>query len=575
MGGSQRNSNDPSKGELERLNRELGYRVAELETILSVVPVGIAFCEDPDCEIVRVNGEGGELLGVSENTNIGLSGARDSLGFSIRSPDDRETPAEFPIREVLESGVEVIDRPLHVVRGDGSRIDILVSVIPLVDEHGRARGAIAAFVDDTGHNEERRRLTALRQADRIVSRLGIDILSEHDIDVILDMALISLTRDLHVELAAVFEHRSEHGDLVGRACTGWSDMDAQQLVLGPAFAADAQSTIVVQDLSDDSRVTAPVWMIEQGISSLIARTVRSYGETFGVLAVFSRSPRQFTEIETGFFETVARLIAAALDRDRTEQMLAETRDRLNLADAKKAAERAEQLAALGTLAAGISHEINNPLNSILVNAELGLLKLDSDKDTSRVRTVLETIVQDVQRCARITESVLNLAKSSDAPRESTDINDIVRQAGELVASHLQIHEASLDLELAGLPPLELDANAIESAMVNLLRNAAESGRDGVSITVETRRDADTVVILVKDDGPGIASEHLDHIFDPFYSTKRSDKGTGLGLSLVHRIVTDHGGTIRVDSRVGEGTAFTIELPISNDPTGAHDEASAG
>lgn len=558
--------------ELERLNRELGYRVDQLETTLSLVPVGIAICEDPDCEDVRVNREGGELLGVEENTNIGLSAAHEGLPFSIRSHDDSRAHAELPIREVLESGEQVVDRPLYVVRSDGSQIDILVSAVPLLDENGRARGAIMAFVDNTGHSEERRRLTALHEVDQIVSRLGIDILSENDIDVILEMVLSTLLHDLHVELAAVFEYGASHGNLTLLAGKGWEKAESLPVTLSPGFEIDGESTILVEDLAEEKRISVPVWMIEEGIVSLLVKAVRSPGEPFGALGVFSRSPRQFSEIEVGFFETVANLVAAALDRDYMQRMLADARDRLNLADARQAAEHAEQLAALGTLAAGISHEINNPLNSILVNAELGLLKLDSDQGADQVRNVLETIVEDVRRCARITESVLNLARSSDAPRNETDINDVVLQARELVASHLQIHDACVELELGDLPALSLDSNAMESAMVNLLRNAAEAGRNGVVVSVKTRLEGDVVTVVVDDDGPGIAPEHLDHIFDPFYSTKLSDKGTGLGLSLVHRTVTDHGGSIRVDSREGLGTTFTIKLPIPGARENSCDQA---
>jgi signal transduction histidine kinase len=248
---------------------------------------------------------------------------------------------------------------------------------------------------------------------------------------------------------------------------------------------------------------------------------------------------------------------------------------LTLADARQAAERAEQLASLGTLAAGISHEINNPLNSILVNAELGLMKLDSGKDGEKIRPVLETIVEDVRRCARITESVLNLAKNSGAPKASANVNDIVLRARELVASHLQLHDASVDLELGDLPAQRLDANAMESAMINLMRNAAESRQMGVTVSVRTRLDGDTVIVEVSDDGPGIAPRHLDHVFDPFYSTKRSGKGTGLGLSLVHSTVVDHGGEIRVTSREDVGTTFEIRLPLTDAAGGSGEEVTPG
>jgi signal transduction histidine kinase len=231
----------------------------------------------------------------------------------------------------------------------------------------------------------------------------------------------------------------------------------------------------------------------------------------------------------------------------------------------------EQLASLGALAAGIAHEINNPLNSIMVNAELGLLALDRDGGHTKAREVLETIVRDVKRCGSITHSVLQLSNTEDSVRESCDLNDVVRQACELVAATLRMHDARVELDLAELPPLLLNATAMEHAVMNLLRNAAEAGSGRhVTIRVRTQRAEANVSLSVSDDGPGIAAEHLDRVFTPLFSRRKHRDGSGLGLSLVHRAVTSHGGTIRVQSKPGEGTKFVVELPneSADDATGA-------
>jgi signal transduction histidine kinase len=563
--------------ELERLNRDLGYQINQLETTLSLVPVGIAICEEPSSKTFRLNREGGVLLGVPENSTIDAAGevrGGDSR-FSVRFIEDPDTPAELPIRRVLESGEEVLDQALRVIRSDGSQIDILASAVPLLDQNNRIRGAIAAFVDNTGQEKERRRLTARHAAERAVSHLGIELLSEYDTNIVIEMALDALVRDLEVEIAAVFEFRPSEGDLILRAGTGWRDVNADQATLSPAFDVHGPSPFVISDLREGENFSPPAWLVEQEVVSGVGTAIRRPGEPYGALGVFSRSVRRFSEVEINFLVTVAALLGAALERDQMERMLVETRDRLTLADARQAAERAEQLASLGTLAAGISHEINNPLNSILVNAELGLMKLESGQDSEKVRPVLETIVEDVRRCARITQSVLNLAKNSGAPKATANLNDVVLRARDLVASHLQLHDASVDLELGDLPDQHLDANAMESAMVNLMRNAAESRELGVTVSVRTRLDGGTVIVEVSDDGPGIAPEHLDHVFDPFYSTKRSRKGTGLGLSLVHSTVIDHGGVIRVTSSEDVGTTFEIRLPLPDEPEDSGEEVTPG
>lgn len=235
-------------------------------------------------------------------------------------------------------------------------------------------------------------------------------------------------------------------------------------------------------------------------------------------------------------------------------------------------QRVEHLASLGTLAASVAHEINNPLNSIMVNAELALIALDKSTDRGKVRHALETIIRDVKRCGSITHGVLQLSKANDTHREPHDPNDVVRQARQLVAAYFRMHDAILELDLEELPPVRMNATIMEHAVVNLLRNAAEAGGKGVRVRLGTRHTGDTVVITVSDDGPGIAAEHLDKVFKPLFSTNRHRDGTGLGLSLVHRTIKEHGGTIRVQSRPNAGTTFTIELPVAqaqSSDDGAH------
>lgn len=224
--------------------------------------------------------------------------------------------------------------------------------------------------------------------------------------------------------------------------------------------------------------------------------------------------------------------------------------------------RVERLASLGALAASIAHEVNNPLNSIMVNAELALIALNRDGAREKARQALETIVRDVKRCGSITRGVLQLSKREDASREPHDLNQVVRQAHELVAAYFRMRHAALELELEDLPLVPLDPTIMEHAVINLLRNAAEAGGKGSTVRVRTRHAQDTVFLNVSDDGPGIAPEHLDKVFQPLFSTRSDRDGTGLGLSLVQRTVRNHGGTIRVESEPGTGTAFTIELPVA-------------
>ncbi len=227
----------------------------------------------------------------------------------------------------------------------------------------------------------------------------------------------------------------------------------------------------------------------------------------------------------------------------------------------ESATRTTQLASLGTLAAGIAHEINNPLNAIMMNAELGLVALEGEPDAVRLRRALDTIIEDVKRCAGLTASVLKLSRKGASAKAAGDFNEIVRAARRLVDAELQMRDATIELELADLPPLPLDVRGMESAVVNLLTNAASSAERGVAIKVESWCENEEVVLRVTDTGAGIPESVLEHIFDPFFTTRQGDRGTGLGLSLVHATVTEHGGTINVGSTFGQGTTAVVRLPF--------------
>jgi signal transduction histidine kinase len=219
--------------------------------------------------------------------------------------------------------------------------------------------------------------------------------------------------------------------------------------------------------------------------------------------------------------------------------------------------RTERLASVGTLAAGIAHEINNPVGGILLAAQFARLKIDSSDD---VLKALRDIEHDAKRCGQIVSSILRLARQDSSEKRPSCLNDVARAAIEVTGSYATRHGALLRFEPAeALPEALVNDTEMEQALVNLIRNAVEAGRDGVTIHVTTRVHKGNPQVVVRDDGPGLSSEQLERLFDPFYTTRRSSGGWGLGLSLTHAIVTDHRGTIEVESAPGQGAAFTIEL----------------
>lgn len=225
--------------------------------------------------------------------------------------------------------------------------------------------------------------------------------------------------------------------------------------------------------------------------------------------------------------------------------------------------RAERLASVGTLIGGVAHELNNPLSSIKGFAQLMLLDERPEED----REALEIMRREAERAAKIVADLRLVARrTQDAglERAPVDLNEVVAHVLKLRRYALTTRNVELREDLAArLPPVLADRAQAEQVLLNLMVNAEQAlaGHEGERrLIVRTRASGGGVAVHVVDSGPGIRPDHLDRIFDPFWTTKPPGEGTGLGLSLVHSIVTEHGGEVRVDSEPGKGAAFTVTFP---------------
>jgi PAS domain S-box-containing protein len=221
----------------------------------------------------------------------------------------------------------------------------------------------------------------------------------------------------------------------------------------------------------------------------------------------------------------------------------------------------EKLAALGTMAAGIAHEMNNPLGIMTTRIEVMLMDAKDQQLPGQVLEDLEVLHRASQRVARIAASLRSFARHTPGDRVPLDMNTVVEESVKLLqkpmaADNVQI-VASLD---RALPPILGDANTLHQVLMNLLTNAREAMPHGGHIRLETgpATRPGWIRLLVADTGTGIAAEEISRIFDPFFTTKRT--GTGLGLSVTYGIIQEHGGTVDVESRPGAGTTFIISLP---------------
>jgi PAS domain S-box-containing protein len=226
----------------------------------------------------------------------------------------------------------------------------------------------------------------------------------------------------------------------------------------------------------------------------------------------------------------------------------------------------ERLAALGTLAAGVGHEINNPLASLMAGIEslerwLGRRQFDEAR-IAEAAEILALLEREVTRCRETTDKLMLLAQPYTAEPAWFDLNQAVRDTLALLGHQMRKQgiEAVEDLD-PDLPPIWARHSSMRGVCMNLMMNAVQAMPDGGRLTARTRRSGRDVVLHIEDTGHGIATEHLDRIWDAFFTTKPVGQGTGLGLSITQRVITRHGGTIRVESRFGDGASFIVELPI--------------
>lgn len=223
--------------------------------------------------------------------------------------------------------------------------------------------------------------------------------------------------------------------------------------------------------------------------------------------------------------------------------------------------QSEKLAAVGQLAAGVAHEINNPLAAIIANAQLLERDLPADADTIESLALIE---EAGQRASLVVRGLLDFAHRDTYDFEPTDINKSIQSAVALAQHEIISRGAGLTLDLSDdLPVIQASPTHIQEVWVNLIMNALDAitPQEG-KIALSTGLRGGDIVVSVSDNGSGIPQERLDKIFDPFYTTKPASRGTGLGLSLAQRIVTQHGGRITVESQEGVGTTFHVFLPVN-------------
>jgi len=381
------------------------------------------------------------------------------------------------------------------------------------------------------------------------------LLSSANVRGVLDMLVIKTAQTLDARGAVVRILNLENRRLDLWAAYGVSDRSLSKMAtFRQEIVADLcrrNQVLVIRDILNNPSVEYPEETWADGIRMLVDTPIEYGEDVLGILRIYFDQPRDLAGEELHYLGLVAERAAAVIQRAQLLEKQQSRYDQLAL--------QTEKLSALGRMAAGIAHEINNPLAGVLIFST-NLLKKSPQEGP--FREGLEIIIQETMRCKAIIQGLLEFSRPSEPKATLINANKVIKRAIHLLDNEFKLHHIRTETHLSTqLPDVLIDENQIEQIIVNLLLNALQAIEEQGVVTIRSfvTPDLRKVAIDVADTGCGILPENMSKIFEPFFSTKA--KGTGLGLAVTYGIVRKHGGNVYAFSQPKQGSRFTIELPI--------------
>jgi len=428
------------------------------------------------------------------------------------------------------------------------------------------RRGIEAYALDREREQLLRELTLL-------NRVSSSLAQELDLERLLDLLLATLVDEMGYDAAGLFFLDARDGALsVSRLAPGNGSADEALRGLritaetAPGFMRrllDGRSqTLRVEDSLDYS---SPIreWVTEVAAEEILVSPLHGKEGVIGALCIDNRrGGARFSMDDRTLLEGLSNQAVIAIENARLVEDLRRSREQVR---------RADRLGTLGTLAAGLAHEINNPLVSIHTFLHLAPEKRE-EQDEEFWGSYHQLACREVDRIRGLVETMRRLGRGRDsmAPRESLDAAALVDEVVTLLHREAELGRVALRAERdSETPKIVAVRDQVHQVVLNLVLNAIAATPSEGDVVVRTRPDLERggIVLEVCDTGPGIPADHLEQVFDPFFTTKAPDEGSGLGLMICHRIVTDHDGTIEVRSQEGEGATFTVHLPAEPLDTG--------
>jgi len=391
---------------------------------------------------------------------------------------------------------------------------------------------------------------------RILREISISVHSGNHVKDVLDMVVKNSAEALNamgaiIRILNLETHQLELGAAYGLGQKYMSKgAVSQEKIIMDLYRQD--KVIIIDDILHDPRVQFPKEAWEEGIRMMLDVPLSLGKDIIGILRFYFSEPKQLSEEELGFVVPIAQQGAFAIEKARLMEKQQSQYDQLAL--------QTEKLSALGRMAAGIAHEINNPLGGILLFSSNMLKKVSKG---GPLKEGLEIIVQETQRCKTIIQGLLEFSRENEPQMELTNVNHILEKALSVLDNEFRLHFIHIEKQLSPeMVDTLLDKNQITQVFVNILLNAIQAIVEQGLITIRsyTSESQKEIIIEIADTGVGIPPENIPKIFDPFFSTKPG--GTGLGLAVSYGIIQKHNGQIHTYSELGQGARFVIKIPVT-------------
>ncbi len=518
---------------------------------------------DSNGKIMEINQAGVEILGYRTKDNLL------ALTSIMELFEDPEELYKFQ-KKVLGEGL-VTEFEARLV-GRGRSFDALITSNVILDLIGRITGYVTIIRDITKRKKAQNQIETRNTRLAILNAISMTISSSLDLNEVLNSTIDKIREFLESDSVRIYlldvkrnvlnlaAHKGLSAEFISKSHIRSREVGAG--FLGQTILACETKVVDNIEASEDPYAD---FRVKEGLHSTAYIPLVSKGQPVGVMVVSSYSTFKFSADYVDFLTAIGNQIGLAVDNANLYENLKKAYQ--DLKEAQEQVIRTEKLASLGKLAATVAHEINNPLAAVLTYIRLMIKLMTRGRftqerlgDISRYLSIMES---ETARCGEIVKSLLAFSRQPKITMETSSVEELIEKTLVLISHDLEMKNIQLVKEIEpNLPKIKCSSKHIQQAMLNLLSNASEAMSNGGTLTVIARHSKSDgfVETVISDTGCGISEEDLKSIFEPFFTTKEEGRGVGLGLSVVHGIISRHNGSIEVESKLDEGSAFNVRLP---------------